>query len=257
MNETTTSSSATDKLGSAKDAAGTTAGVAKDQAAEVKDTAVQAGSQVAATAKEQGQQVVSEAAAHARDLLGEARTQATSQLSAQKSSAVTSARSLSDELRALANGEPGQSGIATELVRQASTRLQEVVDWVESREPADLLDEVKDFARRKPGTFLLGAAVLGVLAGRTTRGAVAAAHDDSTPGRHAAVTDAYATPVAIETPELAGTYPASTYATGTYTDDTYSAGTGYPTTGATDAGIGTETVDVRPETTGIGYGARP
>ena len=35
------------------------------------------------------------------------------------------------------------------------------------------LDEVKRYARRRPGTFLAGAAVLGLVAGRLTRGVVA------------------------------------------------------------------------------------
>ena len=40
--------------------------------------------------------------------------------------------------------------------------------------PADLLDEVKRFARRRPVAFLALAAAAGVVAGRVTRGAVAA-----------------------------------------------------------------------------------
>jgi hypothetical protein len=51
---------------------------------------------------------------------------------------------------------------------------------LQSREPAELLDEVRRFARRKPGMFLLGAAAAGVLAGRLTSG-VKAAHSDSGP----------------------------------------------------------------------------
>ena len=40
--------------------------------------------------------------------------------------------------------------------------------------PRDLLDEVKRFARRRPVAFLALAAAAGVVAGRVTRGAVAA-----------------------------------------------------------------------------------
>ena len=36
---------------------------------------------------------------------------------------------------------------------------------------ADLLDDIRSFARRKPGAFLLGAAVAGIVAGRMFRGA--------------------------------------------------------------------------------------
>jgi hypothetical protein len=57
------------------------------------------------------------------------------------------------------------------MVETFSSKLQ-------NREPAQLLDEVRSFARRKPGTFLIGAALLGVAAGRLTRG-IQAAHSDS------------------------------------------------------------------------------
>jgi hypothetical protein len=64
--------------------------------------------------------------------------------------------------------------LATELTREASGRIHDWAGWLESREPADLLDEIREFARRRPGVFLLGAALAGVAAGRLTRGAVAA-----------------------------------------------------------------------------------
>jgi hypothetical protein len=51
---------------------------------------------------------------------------------------------------------------------------------LQNREPAQLLDDVRSFARRKPGLFLLGAAAAGVLAGRLTSG-VKAAHSDTSP----------------------------------------------------------------------------
>ena len=51
---------------------------------------------------------------------------------------------------------------------------------LQTRDPAELLDEVRSFARRKPGIFLLGAAAAGIVAGRLTSG-VKAAHTDSGP----------------------------------------------------------------------------
>ena len=56
--------------------------------------------------------------------------------------------------------------------------VESFADRLQNREPAELLDEVRSFARRKPGLFLLGAAAAGVLAGRLTSG-VRAAHADS------------------------------------------------------------------------------
>jgi hypothetical protein len=67
-----------------------------------------------------------------------------------------------------ANG--GQTGVASEFARQAADRLHGAASWLEKREPADLLNEARNFARRRPGAFLIGAAVAGLVAGRVTRG---------------------------------------------------------------------------------------
>jgi hypothetical protein len=66
----------------------------------------------------------------------------------------------------------GQSGPATDLAHQAADKVTDLAAWLEHRDPGSLLEEVRTYARRKPGTFLLGAAAAGVLAGRLTRGAV-------------------------------------------------------------------------------------
>ena len=68
-----------------------------------------------------------------------------------------------------------QSGTVSEVARQAADRADRLAEWLGQREPGDLLDEVRSFARRRPGAFLLGAAIAGVVVGRLTRGAVDAA----------------------------------------------------------------------------------
>lgn len=139
----------------------------RDQARQVGSEAANAGGAVAQTAKEQGQEVVGEAKRQARNLYGEARTQLTSQTSQQQQRAAGGLRSLAEEMRSMA--QHGSSGPVTELAHQAADRVQGVAGWLEQREPGDLLNEVKNYARRNPGTFLVGAALLGVVAGRLTR----------------------------------------------------------------------------------------
>jgi hypothetical protein len=53
-----------------------------------------------------------------------------------------------------------------------------VADALENRQPSELLDEVRRFARQRPGVFLLSAAAVGFIGGRLTRGIAAEAHDD-------------------------------------------------------------------------------
>ena len=67
-----------------------------------------------------------------------------------------------------------ESGQMSDLAHEASRRVGEISHWLDNHEPADLLNEVKRFARRRPVAFLAIAATAGVLAGRVTRGAVAA-----------------------------------------------------------------------------------
>ncbi|MEV0718637.1 hypothetical protein [Asanoa sp. NPDC050611] len=148
---------------------------AKEEARDVGQTAVAAGGDVAQTAKEQGREVARETARQARDLYGEARGHLRQQAGDQQRRAAGGIRSLGSELHGMA--QTG-SGPASDLARQAAGRVSDVADWLEAREPGQLVDEVKRFARKHPGTFLAGAAVLGVLAGRMTRGLVADAQDD-------------------------------------------------------------------------------
>jgi hypothetical protein len=71
----------------------------------------------------------------------------------------------------------------SEVARQAADRADRAADWLGEREPGDVVDEIRSFARRRPGAFLIGAALAGVVVGRLTRGAVDAARSDS--GQHA------------------------------------------------------------------------
>ncbi|MFG1882219.1 hypothetical protein [Micromonospora sp. NPDC049102] len=116
-------------------------------------------------------------ARQARNLYGEARSQLASQTGEQQRRAAGGLRSIADEMRSMAE-QGGQAGPVSELTRQAADRVHGVAGWLEERQPGDLINEVRDYARRNPGTFLVGAAVLGVLAGRLTRG-ISAAGDDS------------------------------------------------------------------------------
>ncbi|MDG4824793.1 hypothetical protein O7635_23325 [Asanoa sp. WMMD1127] len=191
---------------------------AKDEARDVGQTAVAAGGNVAQTAKEQGKEVGRETARQARNLYGEARGHLRQQAGDQQRRAAGGIRTLGDELRSMAENSNG-SGPASELAHQAASRVSGVADWLESREPGQLVDEVKQFARRRPGTFLVGAAVLGILAGRLTRGLVADAHDQSD------ATAAYPT-----------TEPSGVYGSGYQAGDPTAA---YPTTAAPTGGAAT------------------
>jgi hypothetical protein len=150
---------------------------AKDKAAQSAQAGTQAAGDIAQTAVNTAHDVVGEGKAQARNLVGEARDQLRGQAADQHHRAVTSLRSLADQLHSMA--ESGQRGeTATELVGQAADRAHDAASWLDRREPGDLIEELRRFARRRPAAFLAGALVAGVVAGRLTRGVVAAHSDD-------------------------------------------------------------------------------
>jgi ElaB/YqjD/DUF883 family membrane-anchored ribosome-binding protein len=155
-----------------------TTDVAKDEARNVGQTAAQAGSQVASTAADQARGVAQETKQQAQNLLDQGRTQVRQQAVTQQQKAAEGLQGLASQLRGMVEGNGAPSGPARDLVEQATGKVEEFAGWLQNREPADLLEEVRSFARRKPGTFLLGAALLGVAAGRLTSG-VKAAHAGS------------------------------------------------------------------------------
>lgn len=155
-------------------------GAAKEEASHVANQAAGAAKDVAQTARTEAANVASEVKTNARDLLQQAKADLTSQAGTQQQKVAEGIRTISSELRTMADA-PDQPGVASDLIRQAAERSQSVASWLDGRDPGSLLTEVKSFARQRPGTFLLLAAGAGILAGRLTRGLAAGAPE--TPGR--------------------------------------------------------------------------
>jgi len=195
--------SSTDPLGTGGSGEGSTTGLAKEQAGQVGQTAKEATTQVASTAADQAKNVAGETKRQAQDLISQAGTQVQEQASAQKDKASGGLRTVADELRSLSRGEGSQNEMITGLTQQFADKAQEVADWLEQRDPSSLLDEARSLARRKPGTFLIGAALAGVLAGRMTKGVISAQSDNND-------TDTWASATTTSTP-----YGESTFADGT------------------------------------------
>ena len=205
-----------------------TTGAAKEQAGEVAETAKQAGAQVAGTVKEQAGAVTAEVGNQARNLLNQTRTEISDQASTQQQRVAGGLHSIADELQGLINGEPKQ-GVASDIARMASDKAHEIADWLDRRDPASLVEEVRSYARRRPGAYLAIALGAGILAGRLTKG-LAASNDSgqkaagpaqgAVSGGHAsAVGTGYATPG----------YQSAGYQTAGY--DTGAAQAGYGTSG--------------------------
>jgi len=145
---------------------------AKGEAKQVADTALDSGKEVAQTAKDQAQNVATEAKQQAVSLLDTVRTEVGQQAGTQQGRIAEALHSLSTELSGMASASQ-ESGPLTDLAQQASRKGGEVADWLADREPADVLEAVRGYARRRPGTFLVLCGLAGVVAGRLTRSVVA------------------------------------------------------------------------------------
>lgn len=164
----------------------------KEQAQEVAQGVAQdakgAAQSVAQTASQEAAGVAQDAKLEGRKLWDEAASTLSTQSHEQMSRAAGTARSVSDDLAKITRSEELEDGVVSQLASQAGRSVATAADWLENHEPADLIHEVQDFARRKPVAFLAIAGGLGFLAGRLTRG-VAENHTDALPGtRHSSRT---------------------------------------------------------------------
>lgn len=146
----------------------------KDEAGNAAEQAKDSATDVVETTKTEAANVAAEVKTNAKDLFDQAKLDLTEQAGKQQQKVAAGLRSVSEELHSMAKASE-DPGVATDLVRQAAERSSSVAQWLEAREPGSVVEEVKTFARRRPGTFLLIAAGAGLLAGRLGRGLSAGA----------------------------------------------------------------------------------
>jgi hypothetical protein len=117
--------------------------------------------------------VVGETTAQAQDLMNQLKDQVGQQAHGQAQRLAVNVRQLASELRTMSeNGKPDSP--ATSVVRQIADQGHTVADRLERRGPGGLVSDLQDFARRRPGLFLAGAALAGFAASRLTKGVSAA-----------------------------------------------------------------------------------
>ena len=127
--------------------------VAMGEAGAVRDTAVGAGKNVASTARDEAANVVAEAGTQAKSLLGTVTDEVRSQGRTQQSRLAEAVHSVAQELGTM-GAKSEQSGPVADLAQQASRRAGEIGHWLENKEPSEVLDDVRSFARRRPAMFL-------------------------------------------------------------------------------------------------------
>jgi hypothetical protein len=151
--------------------------VARDQASQVGQSAAEAGQHVTEVAKDQAGSVASEAGRQAKDLLRQAQSELADQAGAQQQKVASGLRSMGDELHSM-SAHDGDQGVATDLAKQAAGKAHDLAGWLDNREPGQLLSEVRNFARERPGAFLAIALGAGLVSARLARGVAGANSDD-------------------------------------------------------------------------------
>lgn len=206
------------------------------QAGEVATHAGEAGKDLAREAQGRAGDLAHEAQERARTLMDQARSEVTEQASSTQQRLAGSLRSIGAELSQMGDASP-DPGYATDLVRQGSHMASRLAGWFEDREPGDVVRDVQDYARRRPGMFLAIAAGAGMLAGRLMRGVKDASDRPSTGSR--GMTGA-------------GTYqPVTPAAAGSTTSGAYGATSSDPLGSAAAAGLGTSTGSPTSGVTGV------
>jgi hypothetical protein len=169
-----------------------------ERAQQTAGTAAEEGKHVADVAAGEAKGVAAEAAQEARGVVDDAMTQVRRQLDdqgrQQKDRLAGTLSTFSDDLSRMAEGG---SGLAGQLAREAAARARALSSHLDGHEPGELLDDVRRFARQRPGTFLLGALAAGVVVGRLVRGtkdAVDAAEASGARSAGALATPAYPAP---------------------------------------------------------------
>jgi hypothetical protein len=178
---------------SASQAAGVTASAAKDEAARTAQTAASAAGDVAETAREEVGKVAGEAVDQVRQLADQARSQAAEQADQATQALSHRVRALAGETRDLSRGQTDGSGAVAGLAAQLADAGEQLADYLAQQGPGGVVQEVRGFAARRPGAFLLGALAAGVVTGRLVKGATAGS--SSPTGERADVAEAVPVPV--------------------------------------------------------------
>lgn len=148
----------------------TTAPTAQDQGHGTAATAGDEGKHLGGVAAEEAQSVAGDAKQQAQRFLDDAMQQINEQSSVQRDRLVELLRAFSRDLREMAS-HANSASLAGQLAHEGADRAEDAGSILDGREPADLVDDVRAFARRRPGAFLAGSLLAGVVVGRFARGA--------------------------------------------------------------------------------------
>lgn len=154
---------------------------AAEKASEVSKQVSTQAARVGDTAVEQAKRVSQQTTFQAQSLLDQSKQHLREQAGVQTRQLADAVERLGNQVQALVDGEPEQAGALSAQAQTAAVKLETFAEEIRARGLDGAVREVEHFGRRRPGLFLLGAAVLGFGVGRMVRtGALQqAGHSDS------------------------------------------------------------------------------
>jgi cell division septum initiation protein DivIVA len=138
-------------------------------ATAAKEAASEVAQDVKTTAREDAASVAEQARTEARRLAEQAKQEVRRTAEERGQQAATRLRTFSDQLTALADGRTEEAGPLVGYAQRARDELRAWADKAEQRGPQGVVSDVSNFARRRPGMFLLAAAGAGFAIGRLVR----------------------------------------------------------------------------------------
>ena len=182
--------------------------------------------QVVDTAKQETRSVASEAGRQAKMLAGQVRDELRDQAATQQTRAADGLHATGSAFTKMADGSD-DSGYAPQLVRAAGERIDSAANWLGTRDPAAVVEDVKRFARRRPGVFIAIAVGAGIFVGRVTRALATSsdAGDSNAPATRSSTGNGFNAPPA---PPARQTAPPSVSSVGAPTGMPSAAGVGSP-----------------------------
>ncbi|URN11492.1 hypothetical protein LUW77_04480 [Streptomyces radiopugnans] len=141
---------------------------AKQETRATADRAKEAAGTVVSSAKEQARNVTGEARDQVVNVAGHLRERATQEADTQTRRTADTIRQWADDLSGMAENTRSDSPVRN-LVAQAADGGRRAADMLEERGVGGLVEGVESFARRRPGAFLAGAALVSFAIGRVAK----------------------------------------------------------------------------------------